>query len=118
MNPELIRSARENPRLKQLKQQRDAGTLSATGYQVACTAVFRSLERGDAAAIDPPASKPTTSHSVVVDIDTAAAAATEQDPFDFEGLPPELQRLHAVNSEASRKVRSHPCRATWLDVTQ
>ena len=42
----LIRSARDNPRLKQLKQQRDAGTLSPTDYQAACTLVFRGLERG------------------------------------------------------------------------
>jgi hypothetical protein len=45
----LIRSARDNPRLKQLKQQRDAGMLSPTDYQAQCTLVFRGLERGGSA---------------------------------------------------------------------
>jgi hypothetical protein len=52
-----------------------------------------------------PGSTNSSVGAVTVDLDTAAAALPDS-PFDFEGLPPELQRLHIANSEASEKVPS------------
>ena len=43
-----------------------------------------------------------------MEVDLSTAGAALDSPFDFEGLPPELQRLHIVNSEASEKVRAPP----------